>query len=192
MKTNGKFKLIVIGVSSGGIQALNSILKRLPQDFPLPIMIVQHISANADDGLSLHLNSKSALCVSEGKDGEIIIPGHVYVAPANYHMLVGPNMRIELSADPPLHFARPSIDILFESAADVFGAECIGIILTGANDDGTAGLFKIHKRGGTTIVQDPASAEVAIMPQSAISAVKVDHIVTLEIIPTLLTGLVSR
>ena len=181
-----QYKAIVIGVSFGGMYALASIVPELPADFPVPIVIVQHLSPNSDGFLFCHLNEKSQVRVKEAESGEIIQAGTVYLAPANYHLLLEDDLSLSLSAEDKVQYSRPSIDVLFESAAYAASSEIIGIVLTGANADGSNGLQMIKSAGGMTIVQDPETAEAAIMPRAAIAACQVDHIMGLaEIAPFL-------
>lgn len=189
--TQRNFRAVVIGVSTGGVQALSSLLGHLPAHFPVPILIVQHIGAETGDGLARLLNRHSALRVKEADEQDELIPGTVFLAPANYHLLVEAGGTLSLSADAPVSYARPSVDVLFESAAEAFGAQLIGIILTGANFDGSRGLARIKQKGGIAIVQDPADAEAAQMPQAALAATSVDHVVALCAMPALLLTLVT-
>ncbi|MEH2084548.1 MAG: chemotaxis protein CheB [Nostoc sp.] len=172
------FKIVVIGTSLGGLSALKIVLSNLPADFPVPIAIVQHRHKESSNTLQDLLQESTLLKIHEVEDKEEILPGHIYIAPADYHLLVEPG-HFALSTDEPVSYARPSIDVLFESAADVYTEEVIGVILTGANQDGKQGLKKIKARGGITIVQEPATAESDIMPEAAISAIEVDWILTL-------------
>ncbi|BAY78143.1 CheB methylesterase [Nostoc linckia NIES-25] len=173
------FKIVVIGTSLGGLSALKIILQNLPADFPVPIAIVQHRHKESNNALRQLLQESISLPIREVEDKDEILPRHIYLAPADYHLLVEPG-HFALSTDEPVSYARPSIDVLFESAADVYGEEVIGIILTGANHDGMQGLKKVKARGGITIVQEPATAESCIMPEAAISSVAVDWILTLR------------
>jgi two-component system chemotaxis response regulator CheB len=187
-----RFDAIVIGVSTGGVSALKYILGALPTDFAVPVLIVTHLSPDTGDGLAVLLDSMSAIHIKEADEQEIIIPGNVYLAPANYHLLLGRGGLLTLSVDPPVNFARPSIDVLFESAADVYGPTLIGVILTGAGNDGSRGLLKIHNCGGVTIVQNPADAEMESMPRSALDLQKADYVVQLNSIPSILKKLVQE
>jgi two-component system chemotaxis response regulator CheB len=186
------FQAVAIGVSTGGVQALQKLLGQLPATFPLPILIVQHISADADGGLAKLLDERCALRVKEADEQDEILPGRVYLAPPNYHLLVERDGFLSLSADAYVSFARPSVDVLFESAAAVFGPGLIGIVLTGANFDGSRGLNVIKQKGGVAVVQDPADAEARQMPRAAIAATRVDHVVALDDMATLLQQLVAR
>ncbi|MDD2540436.1 MAG: chemotaxis protein CheB [Desulfuromonadaceae bacterium] len=188
----GHFKAVVIGVSTGGVAALKFILGALAPDFPIPVLVVTHITPDSDDSLAVLLDTLSAIRIKEADEMETITSGTVYLAPANYHLLVEREHRLALSIDPPVNFARPSVDVLFESAAEVYGPALIGVIMTGAGNDGSNGLLKIKNRGGITIVQDPADAEMDDMPRNALQLVKVDHVVSLKEIPTLLTRLIQR
>jgi two-component system chemotaxis response regulator CheB len=163
------YRLIVVGVSAGGLFALRTLVAGLPADFEVPIAVVQHRSRDSELLCEL-LQECSTLPVGEANDKESIEQGHVYVAPPDYHLLVEPGYFV-LSTDDPVRFSRPSIDVMFSSAADAYGADVIGIVLTGANADGARGLKKIVDRGGYAIVQDPADAEVQVMPQQALKAV---------------------
>lgn len=183
------YDAVVLGVSAGGLQTLKVILPGLPGDFPLPLAIVQHMSPDADGFLINYLNEISAVTVKEAEDKEPLAPGVAYFAPAGYHLLIELDRRFSLSVDDRVNFARPSIDVLFESAADVYGEALIGVVLTGANTDGAQGLKAIKARGGLAIVQSPRTAEVGIMPQAAITASKVDHISDLGMIAPLLCRL---
>lgn len=192
--TAGSFNLskilcIVIGVSAGGMDALSMIIPSIPTDFQIPIVIVQHISPSSDNYMTRYLDSISNLKVKELDEKERLVPGFVYTAPPNYHALIEDDETFSLSVEDRVNFARPSIDVLFESAADVYGKRLIGIILTGANTDGSTGLKHIKSKGGITIVQDPATAEVDGMPRAAIAATQVDFIVPLSQIPELLLEL---
>ncbi|MCK9386885.1 MAG: chemotaxis protein CheB [Sulfuritalea sp.] len=183
------FRAVVIGVSTGGVNALQKLLGQLPADFRLPILIVQHIGPEAGSGLAKLLDERCALRVKEADEQDEILSGTVYLAPPNYHLLVERGGFLSLSADPHVSFARPSVDVLFESAAEVFGPELVGIVLTGANFDGSRGLRIIKQKGGVAIVQDPEDAEARQMPQSAMAATDVDYVVALDSMAALLRKL---
>lgn len=185
------FRVIVIGVSTGGVAALKQLLPALPQDFPVPVLVVTHITPTADDGLALLLNAHSAIRVKEADEEETLAPGTVYLAPANYHLLVERKGFLALSVDPPVNFARPSVDVLFESAAEVYGPSLIGIVLTGAGNDGSKGLSMVKQRGGVTVVQDPADAEMDSMPKKALELLSPDYLVSLKELPSLLMRLMA-
>lgn len=180
------FKLVVIGTSLGGLSALKVLLSGLPANFPAAIAVVQHRHKDSEDMMSSFLRPYVALPIQEVVDKDDLLPGTVYIAPADYHLLVEVGY-FTLSTDEPVSYARPSIDVLFESAADVYGKFVIGIVLTGANQDGAKGLAAIKAQGGSTIVQEPATAESATMPAAAIAAAVVDWILPLpEIAPHLI------
>jgi len=174
------FKAVVIGTSAGGLKALKTIILNLPHGFCLPILIVQHMSARSDGFMAHYFNQLSHLNVKEADPGEPIRPNHVYIAPANYHMLVEKNFTISLTVSEKVSFARPSVDVLFESAAYALKDQLIGVLLTGANNDGAKGIETIHQAGGLTVVQNPATAEVGIMPAAAIETGCADKILELE------------
>lgn len=188
---NGKYRAIVIGVSAGGIAALEQILPALDKGVRLPILIVQHIGAESENYLVDHFKLCCPLAVKEADDKEIIQDATVYFAPPNYHMLIEPDHTIALSADRKINYSRPSIDALFETAAEAYCEQLVGVVLTGANADGAQGLAKIKEFGGLTIVQAPESAEVDTMPLAAIAATTVDHILPLADIGAFLSGLNS-
>lgn len=183
------FEMVVMGVSAGGLAALKVILPALPGSFPIPVVVVQHSHPNADAFLANYLDKKCRLTVKEVEDKENIEPGFIYIAPPNYHLLIEGDKSFSLSVSEPVNYARPSIDVLFETAADIYGPRLIGIILTGANCDGSRGMKKIKERGGLTIVQDPETAEVDSMPRAAIAAIRIDYILRLEEIAPFLISL---
>jgi two-component system chemotaxis response regulator CheB len=182
------FKVVVIGTSLGGLSALKTILAHLQPNFLAAIVIVQHRHKESDGTMESLLQEHTCLPIQEVQDKDKILPGKIYLAPADYHLLIEPGY-FALSTDDPVSYARPSIDVLFESAADIYADQVIGVILTGANHDGTQGLKKVKARGGITIVQQPSTAESSIMPESAISAVSVDWILSLREIAELLINL---
>lgn len=183
MQTDKPDKLVVIGCSMGGLTALEQILSRLPDDFRAPVAVVIHRSAKSTGGLVQLLRRYSALRIKEPSDKEAIQPGHIYIAPADYHLLVEEGA-FALSTDAPEHYARPSIDVLFETAAEAYGANTVAVVLTGASSDGARGAAAVKAAGGAVIVQDPASAEAPLMPQAAIRAVRPDTVVPLTEIGT--------
>ncbi|HET9985340.1 MAG TPA: chemotaxis protein CheB [Longimicrobiales bacterium] len=161
--------LVAIGGSAGALDAVCTLLGLLPAAFPAALVVVQHRSRDSAL-LADVLQGCAALPVREVEDKDPIRPGHVYLAPADYHLLVERG-HFALSTDPPVRFSRPSIDVMLESAADAFGPELVGVVLTGANRDGAAGLRRVVDRGGVALVQDPATAEVPTMPRAALHAV---------------------
>lgn len=181
-----KYKAIVIGASSGGMNALKKIVMALPPNFDMPVIIIQHIGAGSDSYWIDLLDDICKLKVKEADEKEKIKKGTVYVAPPNYHLLVETDETFSLTIDQRVNYARPSIDVLFESAAHVYKDKLIGIILTGSNSDGALGMKKIKDLGGLTISEDPKTAESAFMPASAIEITKIDHILPMEKIIQLL------
>jgi two-component system chemotaxis response regulator CheB len=184
-----KYEAVVIGVSAGGMNALSTVLSRLPADFGLPVIIVQHMDPHSRDYLPNHLDRKCTITVKEAEDKEKIRSGVAYIAPPNYHLLLEEDRTFSLSVDDVVNFSRPSIDVMFETAADVYNRKLVGVVLTGANADGSKGLKKIKAMGGMAIVQDPMTAYVDVMPKAAIAITKVDHVLPLEEIAVLLTEL---
>jgi two-component system chemotaxis response regulator CheB len=185
----GRIEAVVIGASAGGVEALNEILPALPATFRPAVLIVLHLPRERPSLLVEIYEKRCALPLREADDKEPVEPGTVYFAPPDYHMLVEKSRQIALSTDEPVHFSRPSIDVLFESAADVYGERLLGIILTGANEDGAAGLHAIHRAGGVTVVQQPDSAKVPLMVVSALQRNPADFILSLSEIGELLKGL---
>jgi two-component system, chemotaxis family, protein-glutamate methylesterase/glutaminase len=184
------YDLIVIGASWGGLRAIRQVLSDLPDDVDLPIVVAQHRHPDSLEGaLAQLLQEETDRPVLDVEDKMRIEPRHVYVAPPDYHVLVEATSLLALSVDERVRFARPSIDVLFESAADAYGAGVIGIILTGANDDGALGLARIKRRGGVALVQDPAGAARRNMPEAAIAATVADAILPLEEIGKFVYGL---
>lgn len=181
-------RVIAIGASLGGLDALQSLLGGLPATFTCPIVIVQHRRAEVDGRLVELLNGRSSLPVIEPDDKERIAPGHVYLAPPNYHLIVEDGF-FSLSLDAPVLFARPSIDVLFESVADSYGASAVAVMLTSSNDDGALGAQAVKAAGGRIIVQDPATAKAPEAPRAVLAAVAVDRILPLEQIGTCLVEL---
>lgn len=171
---------VVIGASAGGISALQIMLAELPDDFALPIIIVQHIHRHSKGYLVKILARRTSLIVKQLDDKEPIKSGYVYLAPADYHTLIEPGYSFALSIDPPVNFSRPSIDVLFESAAAVYRERLIGVVLTGSNRDGSAGLACIKEYGGYAIAQDPDTSEAPSMPEAAIARADVDDIMDLR------------
>ena len=180
--------MIAVGASWGGLAALSRLLAALPRELEQPIVVAQHRSADSVRGLEELLQRHTHLVVREADDKEPIRPGHVYLAPADYHLLVEPG-HLALSTEAAVQFARPSIDVLFESVADAYRDRAIGIILTGANDDGAEGLRRIKERGGVTIVQDPATSERRRMPDAAIALSIADAVLPLDEMGKFLFGL---
>jgi two-component system, chemotaxis family, protein-glutamate methylesterase/glutaminase len=170
---------LVIGGSAGSVEALGVLLPGLPADFP-PVLIVVHVLATSPNPLGALFEPRCALRVASVEPGEPIERGALYFAPAGYHLLVETDRRCALSIEPPVHFSRPSIDVLFESAAEAYGPALVGVVLTGASSDGAHGLQAVHARGGRTFVQDPATAEHAVMPAAALRAVPEARVASLS------------
>ncbi|WP_018085120.1 chemotaxis protein CheB [Desulfurispora thermophila] len=187
--TAKRYEAVVLGVSAGGLNALRLLLPALKPDFSLPLVIVQHQHPAADDFLVRYLNNLCPLFVKQAEDKEEVRSGIVYLAPPDYHLLVEMDRFFSLSVDPPVNYARPAIDVLFATAADTYGSALIGVILTGASNDGSEGLKQIKQKGGLTIVQDPDTAEVDFMPRAALSAAGADYLLPLEQIAPLLNKL---
>jgi len=186
---NHVIEAVVIGASAGGVQALLALLSELPADFRLPIVVVLHLPADRDSQLAEIFQRRLPIPVREAAYKEGIAPGTLYFAGPGYHLLVEMDRSFSLSSEAPVHYSRPSIDVLMESAADAYGASLAGILLTGANTDGAAGLAKIRRRGGLTVVQDPAEAQASTMPEAAIRTMQPNLILTLDGIRSLLLNL---
>jgi two-component system chemotaxis response regulator CheB len=184
-------ELIAVGTSLGGLSALLELLRALPATLPVPIALVQHRGAGGEATLVEMLSRGTELAVVEAEDKVEMKPGTVYVAPADYHLLVEDQGTLALSTEAPVRSARPSIDVLFETAADAYRGRVIAILLTGASADGAAGLAHVKRLGGCAIVQDPATAECATMPAAGIAAAPVDYVLPLGEIGAHLLGLVE-
>ncbi len=179
------YDIVVVGGSLGGFQAVKLILGGLPREFPLPLAIVLHRGSDALGDLPGLLQRYSALPVADAEDKEPIMAGRVYVAPVGYHLMVESGS-LALSTEAPVWFARPSIDVLFESAADTYAAGVIAVALTSSSPDGADGLVWVKQRGGVVVIQDPSSAESPILPRAALACTAVDHVLPLaEIAPFL-------
>ena len=163
-----RFEAVVIGGSAGGVDALVSLLPALPAGFPLPVFCILHLPDKHESRLPELFDERLPMPVREAADKEAIVPGTVYFAGPGYHLSVERDRTFSLSCEPPVHYARPAIDVLMESAADTYGPGLAGILLTGANHDGAEGMAHIRARGGLTVVQDPGQAQVPTMPQEAI------------------------
>jgi two-component system chemotaxis response regulator CheB len=182
-------QIIVIGTSLGGLNALTVLLRRLPPTLPVPVAIVQHRSGGDDGALVDLLSQDSRVKVLDAEDKMPLVAGHAYLAPPDYHLLVERDGTLSLSTDPPVRSARPSIDVLFESAAHAYGTRAIGVVLTGASADGADGLRCIKEKGGLAVVEDPSTAECAIMPAAALAAAPVASVLPLNRIPDYLAAL---
>ena len=173
------YGLIVIGCSWGGFLALREIFDSFPEDFPVPIVVAQHRMAQAEDNLHTSLQSASRVPIADVMDKEPLVGGSIYLAPSDYHTMVE-GKHLALSTEEVVQYARPSIDVLFESAANSFGSSLIAVILTGANEDGADGMCRVKELGGYTIVQDPDSAIRREMPEAALAKVRPDRVMALE------------
>ncbi len=191
MPNQKKYQIIVIGGSAGAMTVLVELLPNFPADFPVPIVIAVHLHPRQDDAHIERLASQCALRVKEADEKEPIVAGAIYLAPPNYHLLIESDRTFSLSIDERVNYARPSIDVLFETAAQVYGPQTVGIVLTGANNDGANGLRLIKERGGLAIVQDPRTAESTFMPQAALEATTVDHTLSVPEISKLLLRIVQ-
>lgn len=181
-------RVVVVGASAGGIDALRTLLSALPSDFPAPICIVFHISPQSPGSLDSMLDRASALPVEMARSGGHLQPGRVYVAPPDHHLLLEPGL-MRLTRGPLENRFRPAIDPLFRSAAQVYGPGAIGVVLTGNLDDGTDGIWTIKQLGGLAVVQDPDDAEAPSMPLSALNGTAVDYVLPIHDIAPLLVQL---
>lgn len=168
--SSARYDIVAIGASWGGVEVLSHLVGGLPQDWSLPVVIVQHQHPSSGNALARILSRLTSLPVIDIEDKDKIRPGHVYIAPANYHLLAEQDGSFSLSLEAPVNFSRPSIDVTFGSLARAFHERCIGIVLTGANDDGAEGIRMIRAEGGYAIAQSPSSAQAPSMPEAAIAA----------------------
>jgi len=183
------YELIAIGTSWGGLDALSRLLDGLHEAVHQPIVVAQHRSPESEDAMLQNLlQHHTRRLVSDPDDKTPVEPDHVYLGPPGYHLLVEDG-HLALSTEAPVQFARPSIDVLFESVAEEYGRSAVGIVLTGANADGAAGLAAIKRHGGVAVVQDPTTAERRAMPDAAIAATQADAVLSLDDIPAFLYGL---
>lgn len=182
------YEIVVVGTSWGGLSALRELVRGLPAGFPLPLVIVQHRHRQSNHLLTSLLQDSTSLPVCEVEDKAPIVAGNVHVAPADYHLLIEPGY-FSLTIDEPVRYSRPSIDVTFMSAADAYASRAVGVILTGANADGSRGLERIHERGGLALVQLPATAESPMMPAAALRAVPAARALAIEEIAAALSEL---
>jgi len=180
MRKPTEYDAIVIGASAGGLQALSSILSALPEKYTLPVIIVQHRAKEEKDLLENILQQKCRIKIKQADEKELITSGRVYFAPANYHLLVERNRTFSLSSDETVNYSRPSIDVLFETAAEVYEKRLVAIVLTGSNNDGANGVKVVRSQGGLTIVQNPGEAQYPAMPVASIGTGAVNHIFMLK------------
>ncbi|MDQ0570473.1 two-component system chemotaxis response regulator CheB [Variovorax paradoxus] len=186
-----RVEAVVLGASAGGIEALLALLHELPSPWRLPVVIVLHLPETHESHLAEIFGERLHLPVREAADKMPLAAGHVYFAPPGYHLSIERDRRFSLSCEPPVHFSRPSIDVLMASAADAYGPALAGMLLTGANDDGAEGLQRIHLAGGLTAVQDPNEAQVSTMPEAAMALRSPDHVLPLRELRALLLQLES-
>jgi two-component system chemotaxis response regulator CheB len=183
---------VVIGASAGGVNALLEILPLQSTNYPCPIVVVLHVLKDRQNQLAEVFRQRMRMTVLEAGDKDELLPATLYFAPPGYHLLVEMERHLSLSCDPPIFFARPAIDATMESAADAYGDALLGILLTGANMDGAEGLAAIGRAGGLTVVQDPAQAQVPVMPEQAIRTRAPDLVLPLEDIRSLLLMLETK
>lgn len=187
-----QYEAIVIGTSAGGLFALTTLLEQLPKNYPIPLIITQHRSKDYKDLLEEVLQSKCQILIKQADEKETILSERVYVAPPGYHLLVEEDYTFSLSADENVSYSKPSIDVLFETAAEAYREKLVGILLTGANSDGASGMSVIRKNKGLTIAQSPTEAQYPAMPQAAIDRKAVDHIWVLKEIRDFIVQLPAR
>ena len=186
------YDIVLLAASAGGLAAISTVLGALPADFPVPVVVVQHLDPRHTSLLAEILRRRTPLRVEEATDGAATEPATVYVAPPNDHLLVNPGGRLSLSHSDRVHFVRPSADLLFKSAAGAFPGRVIGVVLTGTGSDSNMGVRAIDEAGGTVIAQDPGSADFAGMPQAAIATGGVEFVLPLEEIGPALVALVVQ
>lgn len=185
------YSIVAIASSAGGIQALSVLLGALGPDLPVPVLIVQHLDRRHRTVLAEILARRTVLRVKLAEAEEHALPGTIYIAPPDRHLLVGPDGSLTLTSTELVHFVRPSADLLFESVAGAYGPEAIACVLTGTGRDGAMGVDAVKSRGGTVIAQDPLTAEFPGMPQAAVDTQAVDFVLPLEEIATVVRGLVE-
>lgn len=185
------FEIVAIASSAGGIQALTALLGALPADFPVPVVVVQHLDPRHRTVLADVLARRTRLTVKLAEDGEEVAAGVAYLAPPNRHLLIGEDRTVSLTSSALVHFVRPSADLLFESVAGAYGAGAIACVLTGTGRDGATGTEAVKSCGGTVIVQDPATAEFTGMPEAAVATGSVDFTLPIEEIAAVIRGLVE-
>jgi two-component system, chemotaxis family, protein-glutamate methylesterase/glutaminase len=188
----GRFDVVVVGVSAGGVELLSQLLPALPARFPAPLVVCIHAAPGTTGELAQQLRERAALAVREARDKEALMPGTAYLAPGGYHLFLERDGTCGLSLDPPVRYARPSVDVLFDSAAHAYGPRALAVVLSGANDDGAEGARRIKAAGGTLVVQDPATARAAPMPRAALAAAAADHVVTPDGLAQLLVRLLME
>ncbi|MBZ5709208.1 chemotaxis protein CheB [Nannocystis pusilla] len=189
--SGGEIEMIVIGGSAGALDAVGALLSALPPAFALPVAVILHLPPTQPSRLVEVLGAKTRLVTREPDDKEPIVPGTIYVGPPNYHLLVERRRAFALSVDPPVLFSRPSIDVLFESAAEAYGPRLAGVVLSGASEDGARGLARVRRGGGLTLVESPATAAVPVMPRAALQLGPADHVAPAAALGPLLARLAA-
>lgn len=174
-----RFDVVAVGASAGGLNAISQLVRELPANFPCSVVVVQHLSPDHKSWIASLIARATRLRVKQAEHGEIMLPGTVYIAPPDEHLLVGPG-KVQLAHSQLVHFSRPSIDLLFESVAGTYGSRSVGVILSGSGRDGAAGVRAIKEAGGTTFAQAPDTAEFRHMPDAAIATGCVDFTLPLE------------
>jgi two-component system chemotaxis response regulator CheB len=174
---NNRYELLVIGGSAGSLDVLIRLLPALRKDLPMAIVIVLHRNYS-ESLLQEVLSERMYRTVTDAEEKDVLLPGSVYLAPADYHLLIEKDHTFSLDYSEKVNYSRPSIDVTFETAAEAYGAACVGVLLSGANADGVNGLATIRSKGGVTIVQNPLEAAVRFMPENAIQQVQVDYVAT--------------
>ena len=186
-----RFDIVAIASSAGGIRALSNVLSGLPKGFPVPVLVVQHLDPRHQTVIADVLGRRTALPVRLASAGDVAVPGTVYMAPPDHHLLVGSGGEVTLSRSELVHFVRPSADLLFESVAGAYGARAVACVLTGTGSDGSMGVSAVKSRGGTTIAQDPESAEFRGMPDAAVATGSIDFVLPLDEIAAVIRGLIE-
>jgi two-component system chemotaxis response regulator CheB len=189
--TAERYDVVALAASAGGIAALSRVLGELPVGFPIPVLVVQHLDPRHETVIAEVLGRRTKLRVKLAEMEELILPGTIYVAPPDRHLLVDSTGRLTLTSSELVHFVRPSADLLFESVAGAYGPRAVACVLTGTGRDGAMGVGAVKSRGGTVIVQDPASAEFAGMPEAAVAGCAVDFMLPLDEIGSVICGLVD-
>lgn len=187
-----EFKVVVMGGSAGSLEIILKMASILQTPVSASFIIVLHRRNDAESILAELIAARTSLAVKEVEDKDAIFPGTIYVAPADYHLLIEDPVTFSLDYSEKVHYSRPAIDVTFESVAEVFGASALGVLLSGANSDGAEGLYALHRAGGFTIVQDPTSAEVEYMPQSAVDLFTPDAIVSGDLLPAFIIAQSQR
>lgn len=185
-------KILLIGGSAGSLQVILSVLSALDRGYSMPVVVILHRNNTFESSLEELLSSRTQLVIKEIEEKEPIVPGRVYLCPADYHVLIEQDHSFSLDYSERVNFSRPSIDVTFRSAAEVYGAGVIALVLSGGNADGMEGMQYVKASGGFTIIQDPATAEVPYMPQQVLQRVGVDLVVPTEELPALIKGLGSQ